>query len=62
MTDHIVFLYTGGFSVQHPSGERLVDCDIQDHLRDLVESGSPGKYRVFRGEDDRWGFVRLGDD
>lgn len=62
MTDHVVFLYAEGFTVRHPSGERLIDCDVHDHLDGLVKPGLPGKYRVFLGKDGRWGFVRIGDD
>lgn len=65
-TEHIVdFSDEKGFSVQHPLRERLngdlFTCDLHERLQALSGAPvTPGKYRVFKGDDGRWGFTRIG--
>lgn len=63
-TEHVVKFEEASFSVKHPLRERLggdlFACELHEKLRMLEEAPvPPGKYRVFLGENGKWGFVKL---
>ncbi len=55
-TEHIVTLYTNGFTIRHPLRERLGDAMLDCKLHEQLERRSgppalPGQYRVYMGDD-----------